>query len=363
MNLDGNGAQNFDDTNRKLKGDKRQALRASIDKAALAVRSRDVDGNMPLTPTRTLTKQERLARNTGSEDERRSTRGTVAAAMEKVSGAVGDTDISGEGYRSVRDALRQRYPGRSLSDMVSTAEQTEAAFKDDPVAARSAIIANYAKLPVENLPTYKPPVRAEGLRGSIRRATQDQADAQDLKAAEAKYGKNLPQILAQLEAFDRGMINDPANTSARLATAYGAPATHEQIAPYQAAQAAKAHKKHIDDTRLNIVQHAIQHGHIPGDEATLNEIAAVMVHPKFQQHPTDPVDSLKRAAAIAKHPNWHNSKRGAGSSGSTGKRDAGSLSIGNSGVSLGDRASSGAARYGNGSGRTTRDAIRKAMAR
>lgn len=362
MNLDGNGSQSFDDTNRRLKGDKRQALRASIDKAALAVRRRDVDGAMPVTPTRNLTKGERLARQAGSEDERRSTRGSVAAAIAKVSGAPNDTDITGADYRMNRDALRQRYPGRSLSDMVSTAEQTEAAFKDDPVAARSAIMARYAQMPVENLPTYKPPVRADGLRGSLQRARQDQADAEDLKAAEAKYGKDLPQILAQLEAFDRGMINNPGHTSARLAAAYGAPATQEQIPAYQAKQAAKAkaaaHQEGYNNS-LRGVQWAIHQGHIPGDEDTLHEIAAVLLHPRFQKNPTDFNGTLRRAAAIATHPSHVRLTGKSGARNAGPRRDAGSLSIG--GGSSGHAASP--ATRGTGGKGSVRDALRAAAAR
>jgi hypothetical protein len=309
-----------------------------------------------------LTKQERLAaaaskgtRDTGSLDERRSALSSVQKAMAAVNGTPSDTDISAADYRMNRDALRQRYPGRSLADMVATAEQTEAAFKDDPVAARSAIIANYARMPVENLPTYKPPVHAEGLRGSLQRARQDQADAEDLKAAEKKYGANLPQILKQLEAFDRGMINDPANTSARLATAYGAPATHEQIEPYKAAQAQKqaaaAHQQRFD-TMHQGVQDMIAKGHLPGDKATLHEVVAVLRDPKFQHHPTDAAETLRRAAAIVAHPDHVRTTAAAGRS--AGRRDPGSLSISGS-------APSAAARYGSGS--STREAIRRALAR
>jgi hypothetical protein len=260
-----------------------------------------------------LTKQERLAaaaskgtRDVGSPNERRATLSSVQKAMAKVNGIPSEADITGAEYRAVRDALQQRYPGRSLSDMIATAEQTEAMFLADPVAARSAIIARYALIPVENLPTYKVPVHDSSLRGSIRRARQDAADAAELKAAEAKYGKHLPQILAQLEAFDRGMISDPANTSARLAAAYGAPATYEQIPAYQAKQAAKEQAAALQQRHDHIhqgVQEAIRQGHIPGDQATLNEIAAVMQDSRFQ-HSAEVFHSLRRAAAIATHPNY-----------------------------------------------------------
>lgn len=262
-------------------------------------------------PTGPLTKRERLAAanlkgtsTTGSLEERRSALSSVRKAMALVNEIPSDKEIGDAEYRMNRDALRQRYPGRSLSDMVSTAEQTEAMFLADPVAARSAIIARYALMPVENLPKYRAPVYDASPRGSMQRARQDQADAEELRAAEAKYGKHLPQILAQLEAFDRGMINDPGNTSARLACAYGAPATYEQIGPYKAGRVVKEQAAALQQRHDNIhrgVQEAIKAGHIPGDEASLSEIAAVLQDNRFQ-HSANGFDTLRRAAAIATHP-------------------------------------------------------------
>ncbi|SIO53822.1 hypothetical protein SAMN05443247_07621 [Bradyrhizobium erythrophlei] len=281
-----------------------------------------------------LTKQERLAaaaskgtRDTGSPKERNAVKSAVQRAMEKVSGIPSDAEISESDARAVREVLRQRYPGRKLSAMIATAEETEKSFLDDPVAARSAIMASYLKMPFENLPTFKAPKYADGSRGSIQRAQQDQADAEDLAAASAKYGAGLNQILKQIEAFDRGMITDAAHTSARLSAAYGAPSVEAEIAPYQQAQAqkqaAKAHQQAFHN-RCKGIQMAIQHGLIPGDEETLHEIAEVLLNPQFQRHPTDVLDSLRRAAAIATHPGhvWTTGKKSRRAN-----SDAGSKSI------------------------------------
>lgn len=280
-----------------------------------------------------LTKQERLAaaaskgdRTTGGLAERRELRGAISRAMEKVSGIPSDTEMSTEDARAVRELLRQRYPGRKLSDLIARGEQIEQDFLRDPVQARDALIAGYALMPAENLPTYKAPKQADGLRGSIQRAQQDQADAEDLAAASGKYGKGLNQILAQLEAFDRGMIENPGYMSARLATAYGAPATEGQIPAYQTAQAQKqaqaAHEQRWNQIHEGVCA-AIQHGHIPSDPATLNEMAAIMALPQFQ-HDQNGLNTLKRAAAIALHPEH---KRITGKTGKSGATPRGSRSI------------------------------------
>jgi hypothetical protein len=286
-------------------------VKVRAERRSAIVRAREKVESGWSRPTGPLTKRERLAATnlkgtstTGSPEERRSVLSSVQKAAALVNEIPSDKEIGDSEYRMNRDALRQRYPGRSLSDMILTAEQTEAAFKDDPVAARSAIIARYALLPHENLPKYRAPVYDASPRGSMQRARQDQADAEELRAAESKYGKHLPQILAQLEAFDRGMINDPSNTSARLACAYGAPATYEQIPAYKAQQAVKQQAAALEQRHDNIhrgVQEAIKAGHIPGDEATLSEIAAVLQDNRFQHSPNG-FDTLKRAAAIATHP-------------------------------------------------------------
>jgi hypothetical protein len=211
--------------------------------------------------------------------------------------------------------------------MVAHAEQLERQLIDDPVAAREALVARYSKFPPEKFPEFKAPQYDHGARGSIQRARKDQADAEDLAAAEARYGKGLPQILKQLEAFDRALIENPHHASAKLAVTYGAPALESQIPAYKAAQAAKqqarAHQERYDNIHRG-VQLAIHHKLIPGDEATLTEMAAVMSNPKFQHSRTNPIDTMQRAAAIVAHPSheWTTGKK------AQRRRDAGSRSIG-----------------------------------
>jgi hypothetical protein len=63
-------------------------------------------------------------------------------------------------------------------------------------------------------------------------------------------------------------------------------------------QAAKAEQRALQErhnTILRGIDLAIEHKVIPGDEATLAEIVAVMQDPRFQYHPTDHLDKLKRA--------------------------------------------------------------------
>jgi hypothetical protein len=204
---------------------------------------------------------------------------------------------------------------------------------------------------------YKAPVFDHGVRGSIQRARQDQADAADLKAAEAKYGKDLPNVLAKLEAADRALHTNPALASARIAAAHGAPATESQIAPYQAKmaekRAAKAHQQRFDV----VVQHIVAETkarRIPTDEKTREEMAAIIQHPRFQHNPHNVPDTLRRAAAIATHPDhvWLTGKR----ANKGGSSDAGSKSISGSP----GHAATGVQRYGT-SG--VRGAVDRAMGR
>ena len=228
------------------------------------------------------TKQQRLersagVRDTGSLRERRATRDTVAKAAEQLAGATMQGEVNTDLFRHVCEVLRQRYPGRKLSAMLETAQRQEAMFMDDPVAAREALISQYAKMPGENLPIYRAPGYSNGLRGSLQRARQDSEDLEDLREWVAKFGRHLPTILHQIETFDRGMFNDPGAMSAKLAAAYGAPAVAGEIPAYQARMAAK----HLQQSRERGVLLAIQHGLIDGNEAHLDVIADVLKHPDF----------------------------------------------------------------------------------
>lgn len=328
-------------------------------KAAIAKAKKAVE-------SRAETKRERLAKNqsnrdTGSNAERAATKGSVAKAMAAMEGAPSDTDISDNDFRAVREVLKQRYPGRPLSDIIANGERIEADFKADPVQARQKLVASYSHAPGQtNMAAFKAPVYEKGLRGSLQRARADQADAEDIKAAQEKYGRNLPQILAQLESWDRALHMDIGRTSAKLAAEYGAPATEEEVPVYLAAQEQKAHAAHLAQRHANIqkgVHLAIEQGHIPGDEDTLEEMAAVMKLPQFQHNLSNPLDSLKRAAAIAAHPDH---KRITPRKGGKSKRDPGQMSIsGAPGTGQGGRASRTEA--GQGSFRDSMARVRAAM--
>jgi hypothetical protein len=264
-----------------------------------------------------LTKAERLAqanstgkRDTGGLAERRSTLSSVQKAMAKFEGVATDKDIGLS--RETRDAIRSRYA--DVGEFVKVSEAWDARLKDNPVEAREALIAAYTKMAPQNWPDHKAAEPDTSVRGSIRRAQQDATDARSLQAAEAKYGSNLPKILEQLQKFDRAMIDDPSVTSARLAMSHGAPSVEAEVAPYMAKQAAKdrakAIQKRYDEIHLGICL-AVQRGLIPGDAASLWEIAAVMALPHFQHNPANPFEALRRATHIAMHPDhvWLSGKK------------------------------------------------------
>jgi hypothetical protein len=270
----------------------REQRLAALRKARAAVEARP-----------TQTKAERLAAQerrtyTGSESERRATHAAVKAAVEKVSPLPSDKDFSGDEFRKVRETLRQRYPGRKLSDMLTEAARLEQMLIDDPVQAHQILVASYSR--AGHLRGYQEPSYDKGARGSVQRARQDQEDMQDLKEWVAKYGARVPKILSELEILDRELHKDPNYAAAKLAARHGAPAIQAEIPAYQAKMAQKEHAARADRV-LQGVNLAIEHGRIPGDEDSLNEIAAVLSHPQFQAS-ADGLDTLKRAAAIAAHP-------------------------------------------------------------
>jgi hypothetical protein len=285
-----------------IKKQKRASILASIKKAKAASEAGQ-------------TKAERLAaqqsggfvpvRRAGSNEETKAIRGAVTKAAASLAGAVMDTDISDPLFRSIRETLRQRYPGAKLSDMLQEGARLESMLLSDPLAAYDALLSAYSRTAPVN--GYVAPKYSRGLRGSLQRAAQDQADQEDLSAWIARYGTRLPKIMAELECMDRDLRTNPGLAAARLAVRIGgAPAVSSEIPAWEAKQAQKQYQKYVEQRREEMHQGvclAIHLGHIPGDADTLNEMAAIMAPgTRFQHHPTDPLISMQRAAAIARHP-------------------------------------------------------------
>jgi hypothetical protein len=243
-------------------------------------------------------------RQAGSEKERAATRGTVAKAAASLMDAPMDTDVQDPEFRYFADRLRQAYPLAKLSEILAEGAKMEQMLLDDPAAAYEVLLSSYTRAAPS--PGYVTPVHAKGLRGSLARARRDQEDAADLKDWIARYGKRLPKIMATLDLYDRSLRASPAYAAAVLAVRIGgAPAVSSEIPAWEAKQAVKAQKAQ-HEARLNNIHRgiclAIEQGHLPGDEDTLNEMAAIMQGGRFQHHPTDQLVSLQRAAAIARHP-------------------------------------------------------------
>jgi hypothetical protein len=301
------------------------------------------------------TKAERLAaeapvRTTGSEVERASTRGSVTKAAASLDSVPSDKEFSTNEFRKIREVLRQRYQGKSLSSMLAEAAKMEAMLLDDPVQGREALVAAYSRA----APTtaFVEPQHAKGLRGSLQRARQDQQDAEDLAHWTARYGKRLPQILAELEYTDRALRENAAHASAKLAVRFGAPALESEIEPYQARQHQKQVARRADEIGHTVVDALISQGHVPDDEDHLNEVVAVLQDPKFQHDRTDAAKTFWRASQIARHPDH---ARITPRAAPTAKNDAGRKSI-----SGGPSAGQGA-RNEKGSG-TIRDSVRRVTA-
>ena len=341
--------------------------RSAISRARAAVEARG-----DVRPERQhMTKQERLAsatsngkRETGSNTERRSTVATVAKAMEKVGSGGEGIRIGDKKLREACDRLRSRWPGQSLANIVATAEATEKAFQEDPVAAREMLIARYARRPKEDLPEYRAKEHDNTTRGSFRRAVQFQEDAAELADAESKYGgERLSHLMRYIDSIETGMFEDPHGTSARMATSYGAPAVASQVPHYEQIQEqrqiGKVHEQQERELQAHIVS-LITDGHIPHDEDLFMEIAAVLQSPQFQHTtPTDQINqetaikkTIWRAAQIAQHP--AHVRMTPSSKAAPRERDPGTRSISGAGT--------GGHSPGNSGRRSTREVLRERLA-
>lgn len=278
----------------------REERRGVIERAAAKVRERDEPGKSS-SSTQFMTKQERLARETGSEAERRSVRGVVAKAAEKV-GAVPtreETLAARAELRKAVETLRQRYPGKTASDFVKIAKDWDAAYKTDPVGTRERILEAYARVSPENTRDFVEPEKAKGARGSVRQAMRDQEDAADLAEFEKEFGSKLPAVLSELVRHDEALRRDPVGTSARLAANYNAPVTPRQEAEYVARQQAEQARQE----QARIVHHGlaqiIERKLLPGldDEKTLHAIADVLESKDFKRT-GDRGKDLEKAHAI-----------------------------------------------------------------
>ncbi|WP_409188841.1 hypothetical protein [Bradyrhizobium sp. RDM4] len=296
---------------------KRADRRASIAKAR-----KEIEGRTE-TKAERLARQQGAARLTGSSVERQHTRTSVGRAAAALADVPMDKEFSGEEYRSLRERLRQRYPGRKLSEMLTEAAKLEQMLLDDPVQAREALHAAYSR--AQYAPTYVDPKYASGLRGSLQRARLEQQDGEDLKDFIAKYGRRLPQILAELEVMDRALTDNPAHASAKIAARWGAPVIESEIAPYVAKQEAKAQQVQLQAHYNNIckgINLAIEHKIISGKEDDLNAMAEVLHHADFpwDQHKARgehwELYALRHAHDVAQQLR-----------GSKGKRDPGQMSI------------------------------------
>jgi hypothetical protein len=305
-----------------------------------------------------ITKQERLAaskssgrRDTGGLAERRATLGSVAKAMAAVENVPSDTEFSEPEFRRIREILRQRYPGASLSSMLAEGHRMEAMLLDDPANAYQVLLAAYSR--AKPAPGYVEPAYSTGTRGSLQRAKQDQQDSEDLKDWIARFGKRLPAIMAELEYVDRALHSNTNYQAAKLAARHGAPAVESEIAPYEQKQAAKTRQRSME----NIVHQAIAAGLISGDESVLNDIGDVLLHSDFPwaRHVAEGGENFRyHALAHAQHVAMAMRDKKPARAGS----DAGSRSIGGGSPASGHGSPRGPRMPGTGG---IRDSINRAM--
>lgn len=281
-------------TKRDLAGKERETRRSSIAAARAKVES---GWKRPQHET----KAERLARpdsdgrrQTGGLEERRSTLSSVQKAIRALEDVPSDKDFALS--RKDRDAIRARHG--DVGKFVQNAESWDKEFKKDPVATRERLLEIYTKVSPANFAEHQEVEKGHGVRGSIQQAQRDAADQRSLAAAEAKYGKNFPAILAQLQRFDADLIADPVGGSARLAANMGAPVTAAQEQQYTQKRAAEQHRAQDSANVSKALDMVVQHGVLPGfeDERVQHAIADVLESKSFQRT-GNRLEDLKRAHA------------------------------------------------------------------
>ncbi|MGC2776836.1 MAG: hypothetical protein WA418_14505 [Bradyrhizobium sp.] len=325
--------------------------RAALRRAAAAVEARH-----QTKAQRLASNDRKMVRETGSNLERRQTVGIVAKAVERVAADHPDVDLNTADVREAVAKLKHFHPGRTIGEIVERAAVWDMAFKEDPIGARELMLEELVRLPSESFRPYEPAKRVDGMRGTVARARQQQEDAASLKVAVRQYGPNLPHLLQQLARWDQALREDPHNATARLAASTGAPVSVRQVHAHAAKMEQQAAYQQRFHNIIQGLQLAIEGGHLGYvDEDVLQEMAEIMALPNFVHNQADALDTLKRAAAIARHPQ-HKRLTGKKAAPAPERRDPGQMSI------------SGAPGHGQGNyvdrergKRSTREAVANAM--
>lgn len=333
---------------------RRKDRKAALSKAAAAVEEKH-----QTKAERLASNERKLVRTTGSNLERRHTAGIVAAAAEKVAADHPDVDLNTQDVREAIAKLKHYHPRHTIGEIVERAAVWDQVFKDDPIGARELMLEELVKLPPECFRPYEAAQSSNGrIYGTVSRAAQKHEDAESLKVAVRQYGPNLPHLLQQLARWDQALREDPHNATARLAASSGAPVSVRQVHAHAAKMEKQAAVQQRFDNLAYGIQLAIDGGHLGHvDEDTLQEMAAIMALPGFQHNQADALDTLKRAAAIARHPQHQRLTGKQAAPVVERQSDAGQKSIGGApGHGQGENAFDD--RRGQ---RSTRDAIREAI--
>ena len=175
-----------------------------------------------------------------------------------------------------RRELSERFPGK-LSERMAGFERWDEAFKRDPLAAHIALRDEGLKVSPQNFRKPKQKAEAPGLDGVFDRAQEGASDWDDLKPYIEKYGERLPEVLRQLNEFERDWIDDPEGVSARLYANYAG--ANAPIAPAQPQQQAQASSPEADYRQVTeTLEQAIERNVLPAlaNEQIANAVADVL---------------------------------------------------------------------------------------
>ena len=270
-------------------------------------------------------KDDKPAVSADAVKDRELRRGIIEKAFEASKGQLNKKDLTTPEQRQMRRELKAKYPGKSIGEITKVYLETiKAAFSSDPVDAQTKLMEAYARTGPfsKDVPND---ADKKGNRAALERASEDVDDLAALAPFLKKIGKDMPALIEEMHAFDKGMREDPVGFSARYAAIHGAPITPEQQAAYEQKQEQRRHVEHRHGEIAQAFDLIIQGDHLPGfDDVKMQNAMADALESGAINRTGHNYEDLKAAHAYVLHHGLHKPKqRGKGEKSISGAPDSG----------------------------------------